>query len=65
VQRSADASAITMRIKAQPPRLKKGDAVRVPKFGRGTVAEVHDDRIVVSFGKGKRREFAPKYVQRV
>ncbi|HEX6529396.1 MAG TPA: ATP-dependent DNA helicase RecQ [Burkholderiales bacterium] len=65
VQRSADASAITMRIKAQPPRMKKGDAVRVAKYGRGTVAEVHDDRIVVSFGKGKTREFAPKFVERV
>jgi superfamily II DNA helicase RecQ len=65
VQRSADASAITMRIKAQPPRMKKGDTVRVPKYGRGTVAEVHDDRIVVSFGKGRTREFAPKYVRRI
>jgi ATP-dependent DNA helicase RecQ len=64
VQRSADASAITMRIKAEPPRLKMGDAVRVPKYGRGTVAEVHDDRIVVSFGK-RKREFAPKFVKRL
>jgi preprotein translocase subunit YajC len=54
-----------MRIKAQPPRMKKGDAVRVAKYGRGTVAEVHDDRIVVSFGKGNTREFAPKYVKRL
>jgi ATP-dependent DNA helicase RecQ len=61
VQRSADASAITMRIKAVPIH-KKGGAVRVPKYGRGTVAEVHDDRIVVSFADGETREFAPKYV---
>ena len=62
VQRRADASGITLRIKAQPPRLKKGDAVSVPKYGRGTVAEVHDDRVVVSFGRGKTREFAPQRV---
>src|SRR5258705_10865296 len=37
------------------PRLKKGDAVRVPKHGRGTVAEIHDDRIVVAFARGKTR----------
>jgi len=61
VQRSADASAITLRMKAQP-RLKKGDAVRVPKYGRGKVAEVHDDRIAVSFASGDTREFAPRYV---
>jgi hypothetical protein len=46
------------------PRLKKGDAVRVPKHGRGTVHEVHDDRIVVAFARGKTREFAPRYVER-
>jgi ATP-dependent DNA helicase RecQ len=63
VQRSADASAITMRIKAQPPRLRQGDAVRVPKYGRGTVAEVHDDRIAVTLKNGETRDFAPRYVK--
>jgi RecQ family ATP-dependent DNA helicase len=62
VQRSADASAITMRIKPQPPRIRKGDAVRVPKYGPGTVADVHDDRIAVSFKNGETRDFAPRYV---
>ena len=61
VQRSADAYASTLRMKAQP-RLKKGDAVRVPKYGRGTVAEVYDDRIAVTFASGDTREFAPRYV---
>lgn len=63
VQRRADADARTLRMKAQP-RLKKGDAVRVPKHGRGTVAEIHDDRIVVAFPRGKTREFAPRFVER-
>jgi ATP-dependent DNA helicase RecQ len=63
VQRSADASAITLKMKVKAkPLFRKGDAVRVPKYGRGTVAEVHDDRIAVSFGSGETREFAPRYV---
>ena len=62
VQRSADASAITMRIKVQPI-FKKGDTVRVPKYGRGTVEEVHDDRIAVKLPDGDTREFAPRYVK--
>ena len=62
VQRKGDASGITLKIKAQPPLLKKGDPVRVPKYGRGTVAQVHDDRIAVSFASGETREFAPRYV---
>jgi ATP-dependent DNA helicase RecQ len=61
VQRSADASVRTQKLKIQP-LLKKGDPVRVPKYGRGTVAEVHDDRIAVSFATGDTREFAPSYV---
>ena len=63
VQRKADAEASTLKMKAQaPPRIKQGDAVRVPKYGRGTVAEVHDDRIVVQFARGETREFEPRYV---
>jgi RecQ family ATP-dependent DNA helicase len=66
VQRSSDATVRTQKIDLKPkPRLKKGDAVRVRKFGRGTVAEVHDDRIAVTFAKGDRRDFAPDYVQPV
>jgi ATP-dependent DNA helicase RecQ len=61
VQRKADAEAPTLRMRAQA-RLKKGDAVRVPKYGRGTVEEVRDDRIVVAFPRGETREFEPRYV---
>jgi ATP-dependent DNA helicase RecQ len=63
VQRKADLDASTLKMKAQP-RLKKGDAVRVPKYGTGTVAEVHDDRIVVAFARGEPREFEPRFVVR-
>jgi ATP-dependent DNA helicase RecQ len=62
VQRSSDATA-RMKLNLKPrPHLKQGDAVRVRKYGRGTVAEVHDDRIAVTFKGGDRREFAPDYV---
>ena len=61
VQRKADIDASTLKMKAQP-RLKKGDAVRVAKFGRGTVAEARDDRIAVTFSGGETREFEPRYV---
>ena len=64
VQRKADVGAATLKMKAYAP-LKKGDAVRVPKYGRGTVEEVHDDRIVVAFARGAPREFAPHYVEPV
>jgi ATP-dependent DNA helicase RecQ len=56
-----DALATTIRFKAQPI-FKEGDTVRVPKLGRGTVAEVHDDRIAVRLASGETREFAPKFV---
>ena len=64
VQRSTDATVRTQKLKASPPLLKKGDAVKVPKYGRGTVAEVYDDRVAVSFSGGDLREFAPAYVVR-
>ena len=64
VQRSNDATVRTQKFKASPPLLKKGDAVKVRKYGRGTVAEVYDDRIAVSFAGGDKREFAPAYVVR-
>jgi ATP-dependent DNA helicase RecQ len=61
VQRKGDADASTLKMKVQVV-LKKGDAVRVPKYGRGTVAEMHDDRIAVTLATGETREFAPRYV---
>jgi ATP-dependent DNA helicase RecQ len=62
VQQAADPMATTLKIKAAPPPLKKGDKVRVPKHGRGTVAEVGADRVAVTFASGETREFAPRYV---
>ena len=64
VQRKADADASTLKMKVQVV-LKKGDSVRVPNYGRGTVAEMHDDRIAVTLASGETREFAPRYVMPV
>jgi ATP-dependent DNA helicase RecQ len=63
VQRRGDSDAQTLKMKAQPP-LKKGDRVEVRQYGRGTVEEVHDDRIAVRFGRGNTRDFAPRFVRK-
>jgi ATP-dependent DNA helicase RecQ len=63
VQRRGDSDARTLRMKAQP-KLKKGDRVQVRQYGRGTVEEVHDDRIAVSFPRGDTRDFAPRFVRK-
>ena len=62
VQRKGDLDASTLKMKAHAP-LKKGDAVRVPKYGRGNVEEVRDDRIIVAFARGETREFEPRFVR--
>ena len=49
---------------ATPRRLRKGEAVEVPRYGRGIVVSAAPDRIVVSFPDGKTREFLPAYVTR-
>ena len=36
--------------------------MRVPTYGRGTVAAVHVDRIAVTFAGSETREFAPRHV---
>jgi superfamily II DNA helicase RecQ len=58
-----ESEARTLKLKAYKP-LEKGDAVRVPKFGRGTVEEVHGDRVVVRFSRGETRDFAPRFVRK-
>jgi len=63
VQRKGDVDASTLKMKAHVP-LKKGDNVRVPKYGRGTVAQTYSDRIAVSFASGEMREFEPRFVLR-
>ena len=63
VQRKGDVDASTLKMKAHVP-LKKGDNVRVPKYGRGTVAQTYGDRIAVSFASGEMREFEPRFVLR-
>jgi ATP-dependent DNA helicase RecQ len=54
---------------ASPPPLapapfRVGDAVRVLRYGRGTVADVGDDRITVAFPSGQTRIFVSRYVRK-
>ena len=66
VQRKSEADPRTLQMKAvvAPTPLKKGDRVSVPKYGRGTIEEVHDDRIAVRFGRATVRDFAPRFVRK-
>ena len=41
-----------------------GDAVRVLRYGPGTVADVGDDRITVSFPSGQTRIFVSRFVRK-
>nr|WP_293248704.1 RecQ family ATP-dependent DNA helicase [Panacagrimonas sp.] len=52
-----------------PPPLENapfrvGDAVRVLRYGPGTVADVGDDRITVSFPSGQTRIFVSRFVRK-
>ena len=57
---------------AAPPARKKkevefaeGDAVRLPKYGRGRVSSVEDDKVTVSFDDGESRTFKKEFVKKV
>jgi ATP-dependent DNA helicase RecQ len=52
------------KIQAPAQALQEGDAVQVPKYGRGLVHASTQDRISVSFPNGETRDFAPAYVAR-
>ncbi len=44
--------------------LSEGDAVRVPKYGRGRVASLADDKVTVKFPDGEERTFKREFVKR-
>ena len=48
-----------------PPELSAGDAVRLPKLGRGRVASVEDDKVTVKFPDGETRTFKREFVKKV
>ncbi|MDQ3805366.1 MAG: RecQ family ATP-dependent DNA helicase [Acidobacteriota bacterium] len=51
--------------KKKPPELTEGDAVRLPKLGRGRVASVEDDKVTVKFPDGETRTFKREFVKKV
>ncbi|HWS54688.1 MAG TPA: ATP-dependent DNA helicase RecQ [Pyrinomonadaceae bacterium] len=51
--------------KKPPPELSEGDAVRLPKLGRGRVASVEDDKVMVEFPGGETRTFKREFVKKV
>ena len=44
--------------------LAEGDAVRVPKHGRGRVTSLADDKVTVKFPDGEERTFKREFVKR-
>jgi ATP-dependent DNA helicase RecQ len=56
------AAAATKKRKAV--ELREGDAVRVPRHGRGRVASLEDDKVSVEFPGGETRTFKRDFVRR-
>jgi ATP-dependent DNA helicase RecQ len=44
--------------------LKEGDAARLPKYGRGVVVSIADDKVSVKFPDGETRTFKREFVKR-
>jgi ATP-dependent DNA helicase RecQ len=67
-QQQADQQAADSSLEAPPPaddlpRIQVGDAVRVPRYGRGHVLAIDDVGITVGFPNGPDRSFLPRYVR--
>lgn len=44
--------------------LAEGDAARVPKYGRGLVTSIADDKVNVKFPDGEERTFKREFVKK-
>lgn len=44
--------------------MNEGDAVRLPKHGRGRVVSLEDDKVSVRFPDGEPRTFKREFVRR-
>jgi superfamily II DNA helicase RecQ len=53
-----------VRVAPAEPAWQRGEAVVVPKYGRGVVEDYGPDRVAVSFPDGVTKEFAPRFVSR-
>lgn len=47
------------------PRLRPGEAVRVPRYGEGEVVEANAEHVRIAFPSGRQRSFLPEYVERI
>jgi ATP-dependent DNA helicase RecQ len=54
-----------LHIKPQAATLEVGDRVEVPRYGKGVVEAVGDDRVAVKFPRAGKREFLARFVRRV
>jgi ATP-dependent DNA helicase RecQ len=54
-----------LHIKPQAATLEVGDRVEVPRYGKGVVEAVGDDRVAVKFPRAGTREFLARFVRRV
>jgi len=50
--------------KRKPVEFTEGDAVRLPKYGRGRVVSLEDDKVEVKFPDGETRTFKREFVKR-
>ncbi|MGE5452739.1 MAG: RecQ family ATP-dependent DNA helicase [Acidobacteriota bacterium] len=49
--------------KTPVPRMQVGDAVRVPRYGRGRISALSGEGVTVQFPSGPERCFLPEYVR--
>jgi ATP-dependent DNA helicase RecQ len=61
---AAPAPAAPKKKEKKVVELNEGDAVRLPKYGRGRVVSVEDDRVSVTFPDGETRTFKREFVRR-
>ena len=54
-----------VRVAPAEPAWQRGEAVVVPKYGRGVVEDYGPDRVAISFPNGVKKAFAPRFVSRV
>ena len=53
-----------VKAKKRAPEFGEGDAVRVPKHGRGSVVSLEEDKLTVKFPDGETRTFKREFVKK-
>jgi ATP-dependent DNA helicase RecQ len=52
------------RLAASAPSFNPGEAVRVPRYGKGRVASATSEQVEIVFPDGRKRQFLSAYVER-